>query len=342
MHQLGTAQVEKGQYFLALDISEDSSQFNAGQPRLVVQENGQYAYVEGRTNRASSLSYVAFVVALYLFIHAGLERRRKKQAQFARDLSFTGLGPQLGTIQWESSPAVAPAAPPLQASGTGRPTLALAAIFSIAAAAGLQTFQLIDPGIVPLLVWMSALGAGAGASLLVIAANRPKQSVPVPVSLGQPGPGAWRGFPRRPSRPSPFSGLPSFGLMATNLYVFFVIIMATSQAIDKVGSTGLRVRLLRPDVTAQSIPGIQPILVWMRLTAGNRRPELFVNSRPVSWDDFDATLQAEINRRPPDWPVYLEGDRESDWQWVEAAIDRIRGLHAQVILLTHSHAGQGQ
>jgi len=76
------------------------------------------------------------------------------------------------------------------------------------------------------------------------------------------------------------------------------------------------------------------VLVRVQLAAKNLPPDLYVDSRRVPWDDFDAILQTEINRRPPDWPVYLEGDPESDWASAVSVIDRIRGLQAQVILIT--------
>jgi hypothetical protein len=45
-------------------------------------------------------------------------------------------------------------------------------------------------------------------------------------------------------------------------------------------------------------------------------------------------LKKELSRRPPDWPVYVDGDPDLEWQYPAEAIDAIRGLHAEVILLT--------
>jgi biopolymer transport protein ExbD len=69
-----------------------------------------------------------------------------------------------------------------------------------------------------------------------------------------------------------------------------------------------------------------------------RRPHLYVDSRPVSWEDFAAVLQNDLNRRPPNWPVYFQGDPEMEWQWAVTVIDTIGGLHAEVILLTPASA----
>jgi len=63
-------------------------------------------------------------------------------------------------------------------------------------------------------------------------------------------------------------------------------------------------------------------------------PRLYVNSRAVSWEDLDAVLNKELRLRPPTWPVYLEGDPAIEWGHAVKAMDVIRGLHAEVVLLT--------
>jgi biopolymer transport protein ExbD len=128
--------------------------------------------------------------------------------------------------------------------------------------------------------------------------------------------------------------------MAGNIYLFMAIIMMVLQSLDHEIPFGLRVRLFRPEPSAPSIPGIQPVLVRIQLAGQELRPDLYLGSQKVAWDDFETVLQAEINRRPPDWPVYVEGDPESDWMSVVDAIDRIRGLQAHVILLTRRNAGR--
>jgi biopolymer transport protein ExbD len=39
-------------------------------------------------------------------------------------------------------------------------------------------------------------------------------------------------------------------------------------------------------------------------------------------------------RRPPEWPVYVEGDPAMDWQYVVQVIDVIEGVGGRVVLLT--------
>jgi hypothetical protein len=41
-------------------------------------------------------------------------------------------------------------------------------------------------------------------------------------------------------------------------------------------------------------------------------------------------------KRPPDWPVYIEGDRELDFESVAWTIDAVSAFGAKVILLTPS------
>ena len=67
---------------------------------------------------------------------------------------------------------------------------------------------------------------------------------------------------------------------------------------------------------------------------GNRLPaKLYVNSQPVAWQDFAAILQLQLIQRPPGWPVYLQGESEMAWGEAVQAIDTIKALKAEVILL---------
>jgi hypothetical protein len=79
------------------------------------------------------------------------------------------------------------------------------------------------------------------------------------------------------------------------------------------------------------------LLVRVELAASGR-PRLYVDYRPVGWDDIEALLRKELRVRPPNWPVYVEGDPGMEWVWAADTIDRIRGLHAEVILLTSRSA----
>jgi hypothetical protein len=97
---------------------------------------------------------------------------------------------------------------------------------------------------------------------------------------------------------------------------------------------GLRVHIMAPPPAAQRLPGMQPLLVQMRSHSPFERPDLYMDSQPVAWENLDHVLRKELNRRPSEWPVYLEGDPDAEWAHVMRAIDKIRGLRAEVVLLT--------
>jgi hypothetical protein len=165
-----------------------------------------------------------------------------------------------------------------------------------------------------------ALSVGVGSTLLLLARQR-LRAVPVL---------------RKPKESKrPFWGLPAFGFFAANVYMVLALTMMVLQIIDHEAPRGLRVRVIRPGALAAPSPGIQPLLVRLQLTTRDKRPDLYVGSQRMAWEDFDAFLKKEIVRRPPNWPVYFEGDPEMDWQDAARAIDRIRGLNADVVLITN-------
>jgi hypothetical protein len=108
-----------------------------------------------------------------------------------------------------------------------------------------------------------------------------------------------------------------------------VMYLAYSETIP----VGLRIRLLRPGIALERSPGIQPLHVHVGADH-DLRPNVTVDSRPVPWDDLAVVLRREIWRRPPDWPVYVDGDLNMPWGNAVLAMDVIRGLGAQVVLLT--------
>jgi biopolymer transport protein ExbD len=95
---------------------------------------------------------------------------------------------------------------------------------------------------------------------------------------------------------------------------------------------GLTVHLLRPGPAAAMSPGIQPLLV--QVAAGPQWFGVRVDPKLVVWDDLPTLLSTELMRRPPEWPVYVEGDPAMDWQYVVQVIDVIEGVGGRVVLLT--------
>ena len=140
---------------------------------------------------------------------------------------------------------------------------------------------------------------------------------------------------RKPKRamPSPFAKTGASGLIrATTWLVQFLAvvlsIIVVSSLLEHRVPRGLPIRVVRPGVNPMRSPGIQPL----RIRVGVRG--LLVDSRLIRPAEFDIFLRNELTRRPPDWPVYVEGDRELEFSTVGQAIDAIRAAPAEVVLLT--------
>ncbi len=124
---------------------------------------------------------------------------------------------------------------------------------------------------------------------------------------------------------------------------------------------GLPVRLLRPGVQGQRMPNLDPVVVrvscaedcalpyppynWLhpddetrnrRIAVWQKRvaPVVYLNSQRIAWEQLGPLLDRELSRRPPDWPVYVQGDVNLEWRNVVRAIDIVRGKGAQAVLLT--------
>jgi hypothetical protein len=100
---------------------------------------------------------------------------------------------------------------------------------------------------------------------------------------------------------------------------------------------GLKVRLLRPGIEGERSPGIEPVRIDVSCEKFNQQPVVVVNSQAASWEELEGVLRRELRLRPPDWPIYVQGDRNMEWGCVVRTIDVIHGLHAQVVLLTNKY-----
>jgi biopolymer transport protein ExbD len=129
---------------------------------------------------------------------------------------------------------------------------------------------------------------------------------------------------RGPSHGSPRT---RWSYLLTFLMVWMSWVVGTS--LGRVSRHGLRVHLIRPGVTAPRSPGIQPLLVQVVGDWRSGRPSLYIDSNRVAGEDLDTVLHKEMSRRPPDWPVYVEGDPDLEWRQVVEAIDAIRGAPAE-------------
>ncbi len=141
-------------------------------------------------------------------------------------------------------------------------------------------------------------------------------------------------YPRLKQRPNPpqRASLSTAVLLTVIIFQLIFIVMCILQSWAWVLPRGLLVRLVRPDTYAQPSPGIQPLVV--RVAPGpDGHPLPYANWQPVAWENLTAVLQKELSQRPPDWPVYVEADPNVEWRDAVQAIDIVRGLRAQVVLL---------
>lgn len=136
------------------------------------------------------------------------------------------------------------------------------------------------------------------------------------------------------------SGLPLYGLVSANIYLVVIIPVCGMQSWAWLGPVGLPVRVLRPDAHLQSSLGIRPVLVRIESAGPKALPRLYVNSVLIAREDFARVLQKELSRRPPNWPVYVEGSGDMEWGSAVKAIDVIKGLRAEVVLLTTKRAAR--
>lgn len=181
---------------------------------------------------------------------------------------------------------------------------------------------------------------GAGSQLAVAGADRGKSRPPTAPRARSLSVAGYRyPKPNPASRPS-FAKMSWLGLIVLLCYIVIAIPVWVTAWTNQVIPRGLKIRILRPGVQAPVVSGIQPLLVRLVCDKGacgrGREPNLFVNSQPVAWEDFDAVLRKELSRRPPSWPVYVQGDPNLEWAWVLKVVDMVRGLPAEVVLVTRS------
>ena len=97
---------------------------------------------------------------------------------------------------------------------------------------------------------------------------------------------------------------------------------------------GLWVRLLkRGPVPQNGDPWTEPLVILAKDGGPGQRPNLYVNSKLVAWEDFDHVLKQELGRRR-EWVVYVGGDDTVAWQDVVNLIDVARRDHATAYLIT--------
>jgi len=134
----------------------------------------------------------------------------------------------------------------------------------------------------------------------------------------------WRKLPLRP----PISGLP------TSVGIIFGILTTLFLVISPVVPRVLWIHLLKVgEGPVKSNAWTEPLIVLVKEAGMGQRPNLYVNSRQVAWEDLDRTLKEELGRRR-EWVVYVGGDDYVSWQNVVDVIAAALGRQAKVVLIT--------
>jgi biopolymer transport protein ExbD len=128
-----------------------------------------------------------------------------------------------------------------------------------------------------------------------------------------------------------FSSPPAFALLAAPVLVILIIIFMV--VLQPYPARGLCVKVLKPGPLAAPDPLSDPVVVQMLDAGLGVTPELYVNSKPTSWNKFGDDLKNELKLRPK-WVVYVQADPNLPWADITSAIDVAKGLHADVVLLT--------
>ena len=308
--ELGLFQAASGKYFVDVDFVGGGNWPRGRVLRLMVVEIGGWRVDAHQQVGDAILESLLLVLAgTYLMVREAKIRRRERAAELARVYSLTQPGPLPRDLQVGRAAADSPAAQ----SRFHPPAPVWAGMFLMPTGCGAYAYiQHWDGPFASALLGLCAIGIGGGASVLAIAgAGRfRKQAVPFePCERQGPVPVHVR-CKVRSSKRRPFQGLPSYGLIAVLLYFCVAIPLWLIQPIIP---TGLMVHLLRPGPAAPRLPGMDPVLVQVTSEARGTRHEVYVNWQPVAWAELGAVVRQELKHRPPQWPVYVEGDPDADW-----------------------------
>lgn len=132
----------------------------------------------------------------------------------------------------------------------------------------------------------------------------------------------------------PIVGLPAFGLLAGMVFAILAIVVILLTGSLHYTPKGLWVHLQKPgEAPEKSDLWTEALIVRLEDEGVGREPKLFVNAKPVNWDDLDRTLREELARRQK-WVVYVQGDSCMAWQNAVTVIATARADGATVFLLT--------
>lgn len=131
----------------------------------------------------------------------------------------------------------------------------------------------------------------------------------------------------------PFSRLPTFGLFAAILYGVLALLMMLITFGFQTTSRGLSVHLLNAgQVPGKSVGWTVPLTVLLKDSGPSKEPQIMVNGKQVTWEDFSSALKRELAQRQ-DWIVYVGGDDCLAYVNFANVIDLARGYGVKVFLI---------
>jgi biopolymer transport protein ExbD len=119
-------------------------------------------------------------------------------------------------------------------------------------------------------------------------------------------------------------------LAAPVLVILIIIFMVLLQPYPV---RGLYVKVLKPGPLAATDPLLDPVVVQILDAGLGVTPELYIKSKPTSWNRFGDDLKNELKLRPK-WVVYVQAGPNLPWADIMNAIDVAKRIHADVVLLT--------
>jgi biopolymer transport protein ExbB/TolQ/biopolymer transport protein ExbD len=136
-----------------------------------------------------------------------------------------------------------------------------------------------------------------------------------------------------------FSEMPAYGLLAAPGLAFAVAAFMIFPSFFP--PNGFSVRLLK---AGEGLTGnnssIPLVVIRLAGTGANRKSVLYVNGKETPWEKLDAAVRSKLTVNPQP-VIYVEAEDDVPWQTVANAVDAVKGISANVVLLTippvHSH-----
>jgi biopolymer transport protein ExbD len=185
-------------------------------------------------------------------------------------------------------------------------------------------------------LWLSALAMVVGASMLVrfaLARHRCRLSSATDITDSESVSQHFQWAQMLALKPA-FTTLPSFGLICTLVLSWLVMLHMVFYQFGRFRSQGLAVFVMKSVPHPDQIDRWDvPLVLKVEAAGPNLPPTLYLNSKPLSWDDLNSSLRAALSMQPVK-VVYVEAGTDVSWQDVLRAIDASRSLQARVVLLT--------